>query len=31
VADQTKYDLIVPTIVKLPSGRGSEEVSKPVP
>jgi len=28
VADQKKYDLIVPTIVKLPSGCGSGEVSE---
>jgi hypothetical protein len=31
VADQKKYDLIVPTIVKLPSGRGSDEVSEILP
>jgi hypothetical protein len=31
VADQKKYDLIVPTVVKLPSGRGSDEVSETVP
>ena len=31
VADQKKYDLIVPTIVKLPSGRGSDEVSDTMP
>jgi hypothetical protein len=32
VADQKKYDLIVPTIVKSPSGCGSdEEVSETVP
>ena len=31
VADQKKYDLIVPTIVKLPSGRGGDEVSETVP
>jgi hypothetical protein len=31
VADQEKYDLIVPTIVKSPSGRGhDEEVSRAV-
>ena len=31
VADQEKYDLIVPTIVKSPSGRGSDEVSETMP
>jgi hypothetical protein len=31
VADQEKYDLIVPTIVKSPTGRGhDEEVSETV-
>ena len=31
MADQEKYDLIVPTIVKSPAGRGhDEEVSRPV-
>jgi hypothetical protein len=31
VVDQKKYDLIVPTTVKLPSGRSSDEVSETVP